>query len=313
MLTLSVLGLFWEPLIRLGTASLLVTSLFFAIPAAARGLPALWDIKTRRQGDKETRRGFVVSVSPCLLVPLSLGLFWLLWPEQVTSWGQSLVRIQPLHIGLDPDQANLVAELTRQTTGQARILWEDRPLGRTAPHWTALLPLLTERFFLGGLDPQANIEHTAEGLLDQSLAGRPLREWEDARLVEYCDRDNVGWIMAWSAAAQARFRAWSAAELIQTLSLGSGTGQLFRIRRQHSYARIGTAQMLHADAQRIVLGDVTPQKGRVVLCFHYQSGMRVTPGRIRLEPDRNSSDTIPLVRLLLEESAARVTITWEKR
>jgi len=303
MLTLSVLGLFWEPLIRLGTASLLVTSLFFAIPAAARGLPALW-------AGMQPRLGNLAVALLTVGLPLAA---WLLWPDQVATWGQSLIRIQPLHIGLDPDQANLVAELTRQTTGQARILWEDRPLGRAAPHWTALLPLLTQRFFLGGLDPQANIEHTAEGLLDQSLAGRPLREWEDGRLIEYCERYNVGWIMAWSEPAKARFRAWSAAEPIQTVSLASSTGQLFRIRRQYSYARIGTAQLLHADAQRIVLGDVTPKKGRVVLCFHYQSGMRVTPGRIRLEPDRNSSDTIPLVRLLLEDSAARVTITWQKR
>ena len=46
-----------------------------------------------------------------------------------------------------------------------------------------------------------------------------------------------------------------------------------------------SAQLLHADPQRIVLGDLIPQQGRLVLSFHYQAGMRVTPSRIQLEKD----------------------------
>jgi hypothetical protein len=303
LFTLALFGLSWEPLVRLGTASLLIPALFFAIPAAAHGLPALFI-------GLYQRFGIVTFVLTALAVP---ALGWYLAPGQLRTWGHSLVRIQPLHIGLDPQQASLVADLGRLTTREARILWEDRPLGRTAPHWTALLPMLTERSFLGGLDPQANIEHAAGGLLDQSLAGRPLREWDDAHLAEYCERYNVGWVMAWSEATITRFAAWSAAEPVQRFTLADGTGQLFRIRRDYSYALAGTARWLHADAQRIVLGEVIPYKGRVVLSLHYQVGMRVTPGRIHLEPDQNSPDAIPLVRLLLDDSAARVTITGQKR
>ena len=111
----------------------------------------------------------------------------------------------------------------------------------------------------------------------------------------------------------ARLAAWPAAELLQQFSLDDGNGQLFRIRRQHSYALTGSAQWLLADVQRVVLGDVIPYKGRVVLSLHYQTGMRVTPGRIQLEADQTSPDAIPLVRLLLDDPAARVTITWQKR
>ncbi len=140
-----------------------------------------------------------------------------------------------------------------------------------------------------------------------------MAEWDDAQLADYCERYNVGWVMTWSEASSARLAAWPAAELLQQFSLDDGNGQLFRIRRQHSYALTGSAQWLLADVQRVVLGDVIPYKGRVVLSLHYQTGMRVTPGRIQLEADQTSPDAIPLVRLLLDDPAARVTITWQKR
>ena len=53
---------------------------------------------------------------------------------------------------------------------------------RRSPHWTALLSHLTGRAFVGGLDPEAAIEHTAGGLIDQTLAGRSLDDWKDAEL-----------------------------------------------------------------------------------------------------------------------------------
>jgi hypothetical protein len=135
----------------------------------------------------------------------------------------------------------------------------------------------------------------------------------DARLQDYCDRCNVGWVVAWSPATVARFRDWPAAELIEELRDRGETGWLFRVRRRPSFALAGSAQWLRADPQRIVLGDVAPYRGRVVLSLHYQAGMRVTPARVQIEGDQNSPDAIPFVRLLLDEPAARVTITWEKR
>ena len=41
-------------------------------------------------------------------------------------------------------------------------------------------------------------------------------------------------------------------------------------------------------------------------------GSRV-PGSNGVEPDGDSPDSIPLVRLLLDAPAARVTITWERK
>jgi hypothetical protein len=217
-----------------------------------------------------------------------------------------------LRIGLDDGQRALVNALTAETDASARILWEDRRDADGDSHWTALLPLLTGRAFVGGLDADAGIEHTAAGLCDGALVGEPLRSWTDADLRDYCERYNIGWVVARSAAARARFAAWPDAEPVQTLSAEEHVS-LFRVRRRHSFARIGAARWLHADGQQIVLGDVVPCNGEVVLSLHYQAGLRAAPRRVRVEPGLDKNDAIPFVRLIVEEPVARVTLFWDKR
>ena len=71
--------------------------------------------------------------------------------------------------------------------------------------------MLTGRAFVGGLDPDADIDHTAGGLVDQTLAGRSLDDWTDADLNDYCDAYNIGWVVCWSdktAKRFERFRRW---------------------------------------------------------------------------------------------------------
>ena len=99
-----------------------------------------------------------------------------------------------------------------------------------------------------------------------------------------------------------------------------GSGCLYRIRRHLSYALFGSARWLSADASRIDLGDVVPERrhpedgtGEVVLSLHYQAGMRVAPSRVRLEPTVDPSEPIPFVRLRVAEPVARVSITWDRR
>ena len=58
---------------------------------------------------------------------------------------------------LGAERLALVTTLAQYTTTEARILWEDRP--GTGSRWTALLPVLTGRTFLGGLDPEGAVEH----------------------------------------------------------------------------------------------------------------------------------------------------------
>jgi hypothetical protein len=304
-----VLGIAWEPLGRLGAAGLLVPALLFAaLPAAhalAEGARLAW----------RWRVGRAALLGAALLAAVGVTA-----PGPVGAWVARLGGPEPLRIGLTPEQTALVETIRAHTTAGARILWEDRRGPGPAPRWTALLPLWTERAFVGGLDPDAGIEYTAGGLVDQALAGRPLGAWGDAELEEYCRLYNVGWVVCRSPQARARFGQWGKAERLADLP-GEEGGCLFRVRRLHSFALSGRARLCVADARCIVLADVVPEpgpapdgEGQVVLSLHYQAGMRVAPGRVRLERDERSSlDAIPFVRLRVAEPVARVSITWEKR
>src|SRR5262249_29341771 len=153
--------------------------------------------------------------------------------------------------------------------------------------------------FLGGLDPQAQIEHAYASLTDGVLAGKPLAEWLDkGELLEFCRRYNVGWIVCRSASSAAQLRKWPAAE--EQLALGGGQGFLFAVKRPLSFTLKGQARWLSADAERIVLADVVPENGEVVLSLHFQEGLRASPGRVQVEPDRlYVGDNIAFVRLSL--------------
>jgi hypothetical protein len=289
---------------RLGAARLLAPALLFAALPAGHGAAEV--LRWVRHG---AGWGGVAAV-PVALVGLAL----LAAPDAAAAWLSRYRAPEALQIGLGDDRRALVELLAEHTTPDARILWEDRPCSRLTSRWTALLPLLTERAYVGGLDPDGSIEHTARGLVDDTLGGRPLKEWKDDELLEYCERYNIGWVVCWSPAARERFAAWELAERTAALH-DEGDGCLFAVRRKATYALRGTAKWVAADSQRIVLEDVRPQDGQVLLSLHYQDGLRVTPGRIRLEraEDKSASDPIDFVRLLVADPlVTRVTITWEK-
>jgi len=337
-LALSVAGLTWEPLGRFGTVRLLAPALLFAsLPAVYALSFAAAVLKTRRQGDKETRikKSFFISLSPYLLVLGVLGtaitLLGHIPSSALASWATGLLSAAPLQLGLDADQQAILETLRQHTTAEARILWEDRTLAPLTPHWTPLLPLLTERAYVGGLDADFRIEHTTNGLADAVLMGLPIRDWGDDALDEYCTRYNIGWIVGWSPATCARLNNWPGAKQLAALPpavSGEPPGCLFAVRRQdYSFALTGSARWLSADTQRIVLGDVAPPRGgpdnhgkkQVLLSLHYQAGMRVTPSRVLVDacPMEHigsvPADARPFVRLWIGEPVTRLTIIWDKR
>ncbi len=303
-LALAVASLVWEPLGRFGMARLLVPGLFFAVYPATHLVMATLDWMRRRIG--------------WLAVPSFLGaataVAFAVAPANLRpDWKHPWPDTQPLAIGLSEDRQALVEALRTNTTPDARILWEDLPSANVDSRWSALLPLLTERPFVGGLDPDARIEHTATGLADHALAGRVLTEWTDDELATYCERYNIGWVVCWSVETTKRFEQWDVAEKVVALR-DERDGTLFKLKRPLSFVLIGSAQWLRADGECIALGDVTPKDGQVLLSLHYQEGLRVTPSRVRLVRAEALNDRIDFVRLeIADHRVARVTITWDKR
>jgi hypothetical protein len=299
LLALTVAGTLWDSTDRFGGGRLVIPALLFAAPLAAQPLNGLLAALPARCG------------VPLFLVGVA-GLAAPVWlpPEQGGDWSQRVHAPVPLQVGLDERQATLAERLRERTMPAARILWEDRRVDRLTPHWSPLLPLLTERPFIGGLDADAGIEHTACGLVDHTLAGRPIDDWSDDRLSDYCERYNVGWVVCRTPATTARFARWPGTE--PPVDLGDGA-VLFAVRRRPAFALSGQAEWLQADADRIVLGQVTPKQGKVVLSLHYQPGLRASPSRVRVEPEYDPRDPIPFVRLVVEEPVALVTLTWDRR
>jgi hypothetical protein len=304
---LSLAGAAWEPLGRLGSSRLLVPALLFALLPATHALAETFGLAGRWIGGA----GRAAALTAVLLLAAGAMAY-----PQTLALAARWSAIPSLTIGLGPQQREVLAVVEKHTTPEARILWEEYPRAGNSRYWTALLPLLTDhpRLYVGGLDPDGSIDHARIGLVDQLLAGRPLREWSDEQLKGYCERYNVGWVVCWSPGAIARFRGWPGAVETATLH-DQEPGYLFKLPRQPSFTLKGTAQLLRADCQRISLGDVVPDAdGRVVLSLHYQSGLKASPGRVQVERHLvDPDDPIPLVRLRMPGPVARITLTWEGR
>ena len=301
LLFLAVAGLASEALGTLGTTRLLVPALWFAAVPAAHAATRLLQALGGLVG--APWRGAALAAVALAAATIFAG-------ERFAPLVERAAGTQAFQLGLSADQRALVEILSRETTNQGRILWEDHPASRGGTHWTALLPKLTERAYISGLDIDRCIEHAYPAFTDQHLAGRPLRDWTDGGLEEFTRRYAVGWVACWSQAAKTRFAAWSQATATTELP---GGGQLFSL-RPPSVALRGAATLLHADCRRIVLSDVTPdEEGRVVLSLHYQAGFRAVPSRVQIERDPDAHDPIPFIRLRMSGPLPRVTLEWEGR
>jgi hypothetical protein len=302
-LGLALLGISWEPLGAVGTAALLAPSLWFAcIPAAHAWIwtaGRLW------------RRGAIGRIALAALVASAAGSF-ALWTETPYTLVARCAPAEPLEIGLGRERQAIVQTLLHYTSNDARILWEDRNRARQASRWPALLPILTGRCYIGGLDPDGFIEHSSISLINQSLDGWPIATWnKDEELMEYCRRYNIRWIVAWSPAVIQRLEEWKDAEK-RAQVVDEETGWLFEVKRTPNFALKGQAELLEADGQYITLGNVVPHHGEVVISLHYQAGMRASPGRVQIERAASGDDPIGFVRLRLAVPAARVTLSWER-
>jgi hypothetical protein len=302
-LALAIGGALSQPLGRLGAGELLLPALWFAAMPAAYVIVRLAPAWSAWLGSR-WRGGLAYAI--CLATFAYAG-----WP-MIEPWKERCVRATPLEIGLCSERLELIETVRRNTNGEARILWEHNAASRSA-RWDVLLPLLTDRSFIGGLDPTNSIEHAYAGLVDQALSGRPITEWSDADLEDYCRRYNIGWIVCWSPAALARFQAWSGVEPTATL-LDQLPGQLYRVKQPPSFVLKGKGRWLGADRQRITVADVVPDEdGIVVLSLHYQAGLQASPSRVQVEREPDPYDPIPFIRLRVPGPVARVTLTWQGR
>jgi hypothetical protein len=301
---LAILGIAWEPLGRIGTSDLMVPALWFAALPAAFAWTRVFRLVAHLLASSWRAAAVVAGA-------LAAGVFF---GRDLVDCSVERCRETPqLLLGLSGQQRALVQALQETTTPEARILWEDLRGRPGASCWTALLPLLTERTFMGGLVPNGEIEHASAGLVDHNLRGRPLTLWSDEELAGYCRRYNIAWIACRTPESAMRFRSWNGATEMAHWLDDEPVWFFNVVQPAKSFAIKGQARVLHMDSHHILLADVVPEDGVVVLSLHYQTGLCASPQRVLLEREPDASDLIPFLRLRIDRPVARVTITWRGR
>jgi hypothetical protein len=302
-LVLALAGLLHETAARLGTVHFLMPAYLWAT------LPLTHTLCTVARCLQYRLGALSCAVLLGSLVALTAGLA----PTALlTRVAGSFLSVEPLEVGLAPERQAWIEAILAHTTPTARILWEDRVGTTNSSSWTALLPLLTQRAFVGGLDPDAGVEHAFISLADRKLAGRQLDDWSDADLESFCGRYNIGWVICRTDAAQARFRVWSKAKEVP-LGTATGHGRLYAIDRSHSFALVGQARLLRADSRSIALADLVPENGKIVLSFHAQPGLEPSSNRVRIEREPDALDPIPFIRLAMTGPVTHLTLAWKNR
>ena len=220
---------------------------------------------------------------------------------------QRLLNPTPLQLGLSDRQSQIVKYLATKTPPEGRILWEESPgnLG-----WTALLPMLTKRDYLGGLDHHAPIEHMHARLIDGKLAGVPMGLWSPVKLKQFLRRYNLHVIVCSSAESVSTFRRLSGWREVARLT-DQIEASVFRDDMVPNLFLKGKGRVIQLDWQRIALAEVEPEDGEVVLSLHFQNGWRISPGFVTMERDLDGDDPIAMMRLKLGGPVARLTLIWE--
>jgi hypothetical protein len=301
-LVLALLGISWEPLGVVGTAALFAPSLWFACIPAAHAWIWTFERLWRFGGSGRLLAGMTLATL------IGVFSYWNEIPQHLLT---RCLPGEPLDIGLGPRREAIVQTLIARTDTQARILWEERDCNRLASRWAALLPILTKRSYIGGLDPDGLIEHSSITLNRQNLAGQPIAVWTESEFLDYCRRYNVRWIAAWSPAVVEKLEEWPSVKKSSPL-VDDVSGWLFEVDRTPTYALKGKADVVDANGQSITFANVEPDNGEVIISLHYQAGMRAYPGRVQVERANYGGGLIDFVRLRLAVPAARVTLTWER-
>jgi hypothetical protein len=300
------IGFLWEPARRLETEGMFFGAVWFALYPAGVGLLSAM---TGRWTDLDRSRSGICllkAIPGCIFVSLALVMAG---PE---LWS-------PLWLMQNPDAENLAMRkrqqailegLARLPPGGGRILWEEGDVAarKKSEGHSPLLPLLTGRSFMGGLDSSGLIEHLGSGLVDGRLAGNPIEDIADRELSGYFTAFNIGWVVCLSEVSEKRLSEHPGA--VREGNIGDRA--LFRIDRKPSFVLRGQADLISATPEGIVLGNLKPDEGQVVLSFHFHSHWEAIPARVGVEREMDSRDPIPLVRLTLDGPVSRVVLRYKR-
>jgi len=228
----------------------------------------------------------------------------------LAAWFGIGLTVEPLQLGPTPAQQQLIDAIRQATTPEARLLIEDGGTDQAGWNWPVLLGMPGDRYCIGGLDPDGNIEHMSCGMKAGKLRGKAFAEWTPADRAAYCTRYNIGWVLCRAPESTAFWTADPNAIVLGRYFAG-GDCVLIELTRPRAYVLSGRATVTQMDRGRIVLTDAAPDdSGWLRLSLHHQQELQVAPMNITPAADPDSADPIPFLKLQLPGPVSRITISW---
>ncbi len=212
---------------------------------------------------------------------------------------------QPLH--------DLEDWIRYHTSQEARILIEDSGyFDRHGPgyayyhtYFPSLLPERTARSFVGGPYPYVFLDYHYTHFQDGRLLGRDLAAYSREELDGIFERYNIGWIIVWSDEAKRcleQFSDWIHKDRdIDKFSV-------YTVDRTHSYILKGSGRA-RATYNEIILEQLEPDDGEIVLSFHYVETLTTDP-LIPLASKNLGEDPIGFIVLKSPPERVRIYLSY---
>jgi uncharacterized membrane protein YeaQ/YmgE (transglycosylase-associated protein family) len=243
-----------------------------------------------------------------LTVVLVSGFFALtaVHPDVAAFAGPLLPKPAALTIGWNETEAEFIHLFKQHTTREARILIEDLP-----GECLALLPVATDRLFLGGLDSSSNTEAAFLSLRQGLFAGRSMADITVEEQRQAMRKYNIGWVLCRTPASML---FWSRMPGVETVAVTrKQDAKLMKLPQNFSFVLSGSATIETIERSRIVLTNVVPDAdGLLKLSFHYQKQLHAAPMVQETVPEKDLHDPMPFLTLKVPGNVSRVVLSWER-
>ena len=88
---------------------------------------------------------------------------------------------------------------------------------------------------------------------------------------------------------------------------------MYSIDRPQSFFLKGHGNVESAMPNQIVLSDVKPDAGEIVLSYCWHPGWTTAPSHVGIEPETNAFEPVPLIRLKSQVPISRLVLRWTGR
>lgn len=217
------------------------------------------------------------------------------------DWSWDKVWSRPALPAATPDWAT---DLASRCPASARVLCEASQ--RDATQSECGLPMLNTASPSVLIGSNSDADASPWVFVDGQLNSRELSQWTDGELSRIIERWNVGWIITQSAATNARLGQFANAIALPSSKIPNG-GAVYQIQRKHRYILRGSGNWAIDQNGSIILTDLVPESGEVILSLRYHKDWATEPAVV-VDAEIDPYDAWPIVRLRLPGRMNRLVL-----